>query len=291
VQIRPNRKQLDCALSACAPTNPEFDLRPPRWATLVPQTAAAFKLPDHLIARMAAQSAPLPRVFEIPVPEFCPASPPPQPTFRHLFAKAQTGPADAYRSIFPADLRFLMANFASLGYEILVVIDARFRYEYDGGHISGSVNAPSVADAIALYDEYRGCNACVVFHCEFSQSRGPTLMRAFRDHDRRMNEHPKLSYPRLCLLEGGYSRFYAECADLCEGGYVPMRAPEFVESGELKRSHSAYVRGLRSRGRALMRTHSDPIERPFAVAEFFPSQPRGVPFDLRASDESLAAVF
>lgn len=65
-------------------------------------------------------------------------------------------------------------------------------------------------------------------------------MRQFREHDRRENigSYPVLDYPTIFLLEGGYNRFYAECPDLCIGGYVAMRDPQFVRNGELRRSYS-----------------------------------------------------
>jgi M-phase inducer tyrosine phosphatase len=143
---------------------------------------------------------------------------------------------DPFPSIDPQGLRTLMANSELLGYDLMVVIDGRFEYEHHGGHIRKSINIRSVAQLKDFFEDYRGCHACVVFHCEFSRNRGPTLMRAFRDYDRRMNEYPRLDFPDVFLLEGGYCRFYAECPDLCDGGYVPMRDDAFVTSGELKRT-------------------------------------------------------
>jgi hypothetical protein len=152
-----------------------------------------------------------------------------------------------FPSIDSAGLRDLIRNYAFYGFESLVIVDARFDYEYAGGHISGSVNVRSKADMERLFAQFRGRSACVVFHCEFSANRGPALMRHFREHDRRENieRYPFLDYPTIYLLEGGYSLFFEECPHLCDGGYVPMRDPRFIQNGELKRSHSAY--GLRER--------------------------------------------
>jgi M-phase inducer tyrosine phosphatase len=129
------------------------------------------------------------------------------------------------------------------GFDTLIVIDARFEYEYLGGHIAKSMNVRSPADMKIMFDEFRDCCACVVFHCEFSQNRGPTLMQQFREHDRKENvlQYPFLDYPTIYLLQGGYCRFYSECRDLCVGGYVPMRDARFVRSGELRRSYAKYT--------------------------------------------------
>ena len=50
----------------------------------------------------------------------------------------------------------------------------------------------------------------LVFHCEFSKCRGPKLYNLLRSFDREINfkNYPKLSYPQIFLLEGGYSEFY-----------------------------------------------------------------------------------
>jgi len=67
------------------------------------------------------------------------------------------------------------------------VIDCRFDYEYDGGHIPGAVNINTTA---ALEEMLLGGNTSkpvpsisgdgprkkvLVFHCEFSMKRAPTL--------------------------------------------------------------------------------------------------------------------
>lgn len=67
------------------------------------------------------------------------------------------------------------------------VIDCRFDYEYNGGHIPGAVNINTPDDVEKLLlgpsltkpkpsvsgDAYR--KTVLVFHCEFSMKRAPTL--------------------------------------------------------------------------------------------------------------------
>lgn len=61
----------------------------------------------------------------------------------------------------------------------------------------------------------------IVFHCEFSQRRGPTLWRTLRELDRNINveKYPKLFFPEMYVLEKGFSSFYERFKDLCQGGY------------------------------------------------------------------------
>jgi M-phase inducer tyrosine phosphatase len=94
----------------------------------------------------------------------------------------------------------------------VLVIDARFEYEYAGGHINNAINFRSRAEMENVYSHFRECNFAVVFYCEFSHTRGRTLMTAFREYDRmvHIDQYPELSYPRIFLLKGGYQRFYAE---------------------------------------------------------------------------------
>lgn len=48
----------------------------------------------------------------------------------------------------------------------------------------------------------------IIFHCEFSQKRGPRAFRELRNQDRNVNVWPKLNFPEIYVLEGGYCSFY-----------------------------------------------------------------------------------
>lgn len=48
----------------------------------------------------------------------------------------------------------------------------------------------------------------LIFHCEFSSERGPRMCRFIRKRDRAMNEYPRLHYPELYILKGGYKEFF-----------------------------------------------------------------------------------
>lgn len=145
------------------------------------------------------------------------------------------------------------------------IVDCRFDYEYNGGHVVGAVNLQSEDDIEAhLLMDGRGAysgggtlpapsisglpddlgeakKTVVIFHCEFSQKRGPELSvpllsalrlccskaettpsytavfsyrsaKLLRKRDRAANQksYPKLFYPELYILEGGYCDFFRQ---------------------------------------------------------------------------------
>ncbi|KAK7054946.1 m-phase inducer phosphatase [Paramarasmius palmivorus] len=126
------------------------------------------------------------------------------------------------------------------------IIDCRFDYEYTGGHIEGAVNintAAQVEDMLLGPNLFKpkpsvsgdGSKKMVlIFHCEFSAKRAPTFAKHLRAKDRAMNNHvyPKVHYPELYILDGGYSRYFKESGARCEprGGYVTMDDPNHAAS-------------------------------------------------------------
>ncbi|XP_075444301.1 M-phase inducer phosphatase 1 [Ascaphus truei] len=119
--------------------------------------------------------------------------------------------------------------------ERCVIIDCRYPYEYDGGHIKGAINlhmeqeveAHLLKDPILPSD---GKRVIVMFHCEFSSERGPRMCRFVREKDRDMNVYPSLYYPELYMLQGGYKDFFKKSQAFCEPqGYRPMQHKDFKE--------------------------------------------------------------
>ncbi len=110
------------------------------------------------------------------------------------------------------------------------ILDARYPYEYTGGHINCAESAYS-KDLLfeklfkqPLCDE-NGKPIVLIFHCEFSSERGPRLMREIRERDRALNKnnYPQLHYPEMYLLEGGYKSFFESFEHMCEPkSYVQM---------------------------------------------------------------------
>ena len=69
-------------------------------------------------------------------------------------------------------------------YHQAIVVDCRFEYEYDGGHIEGAVNVNSKEElAKKLFDTHLSEKTLLIFHCEYSAHRAP-LMQAcpFLEH-------------------------------------------------------------------------------------------------------------
>lgn len=140
------------------------------------------------------------------------------------------------------------------------IVDCRYPYEFDGGHIQGAVNLYSkdliermlldpltITPIIQPESDKRNI---LVFHCEFSWERGPNLSRCLRKLDRQRNKdhYPALHYPEVYLLHGGYEKFYKEQRNLCSPqGYRPMRHPDNETDLRQFRSKSKSWQGEKSR--------------------------------------------
>ncbi|XP_011302641.1 M-phase inducer phosphatase isoform X1 [Fopius arisanus] len=133
------------------------------------------------------------------------------------------------------------------------IVDCRYPYEYEAGHIDGALNLYTKE----LIEEYlmnpltqtpqiqpdSNRRNIIVFHCEFSWERGPNLSRYLRNIDRKMNKehYPALHYPEIYLLHGGYQQFYQHEKALCSPqGYRPMTHPD----------HEADLRKFRSKSKS-----------------------------------------
>jgi len=138
------------------------------------------------------------------------------------------------------------------------VVDVRYKFEYEGGHISGAENwqhgedeeflsaflptdplpkAPSSYDN-TTYDEagsgprdilvfHCEFSGKLVFHCEFSSQRGPDFYKKLRERDRQLNKdvYPALHFPECYLLHLGYKEFWRNYPSLCTGNYTEMVDP------------------------------------------------------------------
>lgn len=116
--------------------------------------------------------------------------------------------------------------------ESFTIIDCRYPYEYQGGHIIDSLNIHTGPELIQLFIEKRSqassqqtSRHIIIFHCEFSSERGPRLMRLLREKDRQINKYPELLHPELYLLDGGYRDFYKKYKHYCvPQAYKPMNS-------------------------------------------------------------------
>ncbi|CEL92162.1 unnamed protein product [Vitrella brassicaformis CCMP3155] len=143
--------------------------------------------------------------------------------------------------------RFLQGKFDHRGFSGYTILDARWEAESDGGHIRKAIHARTNAEAIdALWDENgqprHDKNHVVIVHCEYSQERGPNLMRAITDY--RDSHGSSEDYPMVYVLDGGYRAFWrhaqaVKCAHrLCDGQYKPEDA---LTHQELKAAHQERI--------------------------------------------------
>ncbi|KAK0660368.1 M-phase inducer phosphatase [Lasiodiplodia hormozganensis] len=125
-------------------------------------------------------------------------------------------------------------------FEETMVIDCRFEYEYEGGHIDGAVNhCEREALADRLFDPYTDPSShkktLLVFHCEYSELRAPRMAEFIRSRDRAVNEdnYPRLTYPEVYILHGGYSSFYESYKQRCfPQNYLRMESEEHERACE-----------------------------------------------------------
>ncbi|XP_069139515.1 M-phase inducer phosphatase-like [Argopecten irradians] len=118
------------------------------------------------------------------------------------------------------------------------LIDCRYPYEYDGGHIQGAECRYNQDQILSLLEEGSRSEVTgnkppkLVFYCEFSSIRAPSMYRFMREKDRAHNrdKYPALIYPEIYLLDGGYQAFFQSFKDLCTpSAYVPMRSQSHLE--------------------------------------------------------------
>ena len=102
----------------------------------------------------------------------------------------------------------------------MTIVDCRYPYEYEGGHIRTGENIytkQAIMDKFMLSSQHNyiaqdGKRNILVFHCEFSSERGPKLARFLRNKDRdaHTENYPSLAYPEVYLLHNGYKEFFAK---------------------------------------------------------------------------------
>lgn len=122
-------------------------------------------------------------------------------------------------------------------FDEIMVLDCRFPYEYEGGHVRRAISL-QLNDAKQFFNnrvaKTQGASenrTCIVIHCEYSQQRGPEMyghaacgprsaasrlpgrrerFKRLRNTDREYHREQfgMLSLPEMYLLQGGYAKFY-----------------------------------------------------------------------------------
>ncbi|XP_039555122.1 uncharacterized protein LOC120497548 isoform X3 [Passer montanus] len=176
----------------------------------------------------------------------------------HLLPTVE-GKDPGLKYISPGTLDKVLSRCYSSFIESSVVVDCRYPYEYEGGHVKGAVNLPLQQDVEKfllerpIVPQDTGKRVILIFHCEFSVERGPRMCKFLREKDRSCHEYPQLHYPELYVLKGGYREFFFQFPGHCEPrDYRPMEHPAFKE--ELRQFRGQSRRGRRAlfvRGRDL----------------------------------------
>lgn len=142
-----------------------------------------------------------------------------------------TGRHQDLKSITPQTLAALIRGKYRGVVNSFKVIDCRYPYEFNGGHIERATNLFTKEQVVSrlldtpISPSDKSSRNVLVFHCEFSSERGPNLYRFLRKCDRLRNTdaYPALHYPEIYLLEGGYKGFYEQYSELCvPKAYLPM---------------------------------------------------------------------
>uniref|UniRef100_A0A0K0ENF6 M-phase inducer phosphatase n=1 Tax=Strongyloides stercoralis TaxID=6248 RepID=A0A0K0ENF6_STRER len=148
-------------------------------------------------------------------------------------------------------------------YKKYILVDCRYPYEFNGGHIKGAINfydSDQVSNLFFPEDETKAADIrkkIPIFYCEFSQKRGPGMASALRSIDRKRNIYPNVSYDELYVLDRGYKKFFEEDKHhkYCDPSeYVPMLDKRFF--GELEKFERHHQSDRRRVGRILSRQKS-----------------------------------
>ncbi len=171
-----------------------------------------------------------------------------QPILPHFF---QEGNPDSIPRISKDTMLEVLDGIYDSQYDQRMIVDCRFEYEFEGGHILGAVNYND-KDLLAsrLFETSAPGKTLLIFHCEYSAHRAPLMARHIRKQDRTANaEHyPQLTFPEVYILEGGYSGFFAQHRSRCfPQNYVEMDDKEHVftcerEMGRLRQNRSKLSR-------------------------------------------------
>lgn len=157
---------------------------------------------------------------------------------------------DGLMRIKPSTLIEVMSGIYNHQMDGFQIVDCRFGYEYEGGHIAGAINLSTVEAVKKHFLHPEGIvklprrsqsgkpdsagvwkKKVLIFHCEFSAKRAPSMALALRQADRGLaHDYPNCHYPEVYILQGGYCGFFKEFANVCEPRfYVQMDDPKFLD--------------------------------------------------------------
>ncbi|MFH4975989.1 hypothetical protein AB6A40_002698 [Gnathostoma spinigerum] len=173
----------------------------------------------------------------------------------------------AFRSIDGSILAQMLESLSDVEFfSRFLLVDCRYPYEYNGGHIKRAVNMfdPSLIQEY-FFPEYRPeferiRKRIPIFYCEYSQKRGPSMAHALREFDRKRNEanYPDVDYKEIYVLDRGYKFFYEDSQHqhLCEpSSYTRMVDPLY--KNELKTYQMHRTKSFCGIGSCLRTIHNE----------------------------------
>ncbi|KCZ76785.1 hypothetical protein H311_02212, partial [Anncaliia algerae PRA109] len=144
---------------------------------------------------------------------------------KHVLPTLGMGKCDSIRRIDAKILKRLLTKEYFMNF---LVIDCRYPYEYEGGHIESAINISTQEEMKIFYKKFDTTG--LIFHCEFSSVRAPYLSRVLRLIDRNECVYPHLKFPEIYVLEGGYKSFYEKYPEHCiPKGYVKMNSVQHID--------------------------------------------------------------
>ncbi|KAI3421992.1 hypothetical protein GPALN_012529 [Globodera pallida] len=163
-------------------------------------------------------------------------------------------PHRAFRSIEANTLKILFDELTEEQFQRrFILIDCRYPYEYDAGHIWYSSNVwetSSIEEIFYPEDEERFSEVkgrIPIFYCEYSQKRGPKMALALREQDRNRNEsrYPKLDYKQIYILDQGYRQFFMEPKNKFSKYCTPQAYVQMWDSAytEQRKCYDSHRRG------------------------------------------------
>lgn len=227
-----------------------------------PITTAHARRPSNPFSRPRRQFRRSLSMFDNPADMVKPKEPSPPPSLQAVLDVEE--PAEpALPHFFPEDPndsipRITRSTFLDIldgkfneKYDQKIVIDCRFEYEYEGGHVDGAINYND-KDLLSshLFETPMEGRTLLILHCEYSAHRAPLMAKHVRSQDRAVNAefYPKLTYPEVYILDGGYSGFFSEHRERCyPQAYVEMDAVEHAftcerEMGKLRQNRKGLSR-------------------------------------------------
>ncbi|KAK9324627.1 Rhodanese-like domain-containing protein [Lipomyces orientalis] len=198
---------------------------------------------------------------------------------------------DPFKRIAPSTLVDVLDGKFLQYYDRHVIVDCRFEYEFEGGHIVGAVNVNSLNQLEELFlNRQPKARLLLIFHCEYSAHRAPRMALHLRNRDRHLNMHryPELHYPDIYILDGGYSNFFSSHISRCEPQhYVEMTNSNHRDACEREMNKfRKNMRGLRSQSYSFtavsaLQGHSTSV---FAESRTMDVEMTGVNSSLQSSD-------